>query len=126
MQNLCRQDYSELMQDILQERKLVGFPPFVRVVCFIVDAVALEMALERLQALKTLLETLAQAQPVKIVGPIPALMTRRVGRYRAQLSVLAEDFQALRRLLRRVMPEIEKQRNTQKSRLSIEVDPLDL
>ena len=125
MQNLCRQDYGELMQEIMQERKMVGFPPYVRVVCFIVDAVALDLAMDRLRQLKSGMDALPAAQAVKLVGPIPALMTRRIGRYRAQLTVLADDFQAVRRLLRGVMPLIEKSRNTPKSRLSIEVDPLD-
>jgi len=126
MQSLCHQSYTELVESILQERKMVGFPPYVRVVSFIVDALELDMALHKLTQLKGFLTDAPAAHKVKIIGPIPALMTRRIGRYRAQLSVLGDDFQSLRQLLQQVMPQVQGIRNTRKSRLTIEVDPLDL
>lgn len=126
MQNLCHQSYSELVQSILEERKMVGFPPYTRVVTFLVDAVELELALEKLNLLKQYLSDINQNSKVKVIGPIPALMTRRIGRYRAQLSILSGDIQSIRSVLQQLMPKIQSIRNTRKSRLTIEVDPLDL
>ena len=126
MQGLCQQSYSELMEPILQERKLLGFPPYARVVTFQVDALELALALQKLKQLKQFVQEVSDGLTVKVIGPIPALMTRRIGRYRAQLSVMASDFQALRQLLQRLMPRLQSLKNTQKSRLTIEVDPLDL
>ena len=63
---------------------------------------------------------------IKLVGPIPALMTRRVGRYRAQLSMMAQSFQLIRKVLQQALPQIQALRNTPQSRLNIEVDPIDL
>lgn len=126
MQGLCRQSYTELVTPMLDERKLLGFPPFVRVVTLQVDALELEPAIQRLQRLKQALMEIVDQPQIKIIGPIPALMTRRVGRYRAQLSVLAPDSQSMRSLLQQWMPQIEAVKNTPHTRLTIEVDPLDL
>ncbi|MBT3205805.1 MAG: primosomal protein N' [Gammaproteobacteria bacterium] len=126
MLNLCRQSYSELVEDILQERKMVGFPPFARVVTFQVDAIELALALQKLNEVKQYLSEIDSGSTVKVIGPIPALMTRRVGRYRAQLSILANETHSIRVVLQQLMPKIQAIRNTQKSRLTIEVDPLDL
>jgi len=126
MQNLCNHSYTELAGDLLQERKLLRFPPYARVVTLLADALALDMALHRLQNLVKPLEQCSVAAQLKIVGPIPALMTRRVGRYRAQLSVLAIDYKVIRRMLHEVMPFIIAERNSAKSRVVIEVDPQDL
>ncbi len=126
MQNLCVQSYTDLARDMLQERKLLGFPPFARVVTLLVDALQLDDALQRLQLLVKPIQASSVFASVKMVGPIPALMTRRVGRYRAQLSVMSDQIRPIRILLQELMPFIIKQKNTQKSRLVIEVDPLDL
>jgi primosomal protein N' (replication factor Y) len=126
MQNLCTQGYSQLVQPLLEERKLLGFPPYARVVTFIVDAYELTTAMKRLQQLKQDIDGLQPPTEVQVIGPIPALMARRVGRYRAQLSILAANIQPLRELLHKLMPIIIKTGNTKKSRLVVDVDPVDL
>ena len=126
MQSLCHKSYAELVQPILEERKMVGFPPYTRVVTFQVDAVELAMSMDKLNRLKQFMTELNTDSRIKVIGPIPALMTRRIGRYRAQLSILSAEFQPIRRLLHLLMPKIQGLKNTAKSRLTIEVDPLDL
>lgn len=126
MQNLCSQGYSQLVQPLLDERKMLGFPPYARVVTFIVDAHELSAALQRLQNLRHDIDGLQTGAEIQIIGPIPALMTRRIGRYRAQLSILANNIRPLRKLLHQLMPMISSTRNTAKSRLVIDVDPVDL
>jgi len=126
MQGMVSKNYSELILPILQERKVLGFPPFTRLVTFQVDALDLSMAIGRLQQIKQLLLKQDSQLNLTIAGPIPALMTRRVGRYRAQLSVFATEMKVMRELLRDVMPQVQNIRNTNKIRLTIEVDPADL
>jgi primosomal protein N' (replication factor Y) len=126
MQGLCHQSYTELAMPMLDERKLLGFPPYVRVVTLQVDALDLEPAMQRLRQLRQALLENVQQPEIKVIGPIPALMTRRVGRFRAQLSVLAPTSQDMRYLLQRWMPSIEAIKNTAQAHLTIEVDPLDL
>ncbi len=126
MQGLTREDYDELMQPILKERQLLGFPPAARAVTLQVDALSLEDALQRLNGLAGQLDAHGLPDGVRRIGPIPALMTRRIGRYRAQLSLLAPDVARLRQALKPLLPSLLRPRNRAGSRLTIEVDPLDL
>lgn len=126
MRNLCSQGYSELVRPMLEERRLLGFPPYARAVSFIVDASELDAAMNRLQQLKKDITGLSASADVKIIGPLPTLMTRRIGRYRAQLSILADHIRPVRVLMNELMPVIRAMRNTANSRLVVEVDPVDL
>ncbi len=126
MQGLTMQDYDALMQPILQERELLGFPPAARAITLQVDARTLEASLQRLQQFRQMLDEAGLPEGVRRIGPIPALMTRRIGRYRAQLSLLAPDVTRLRQALRPLMPLLLKPPNRSDSRLTIEVDPPDL
>jgi primosomal protein N' (replication factor Y) len=63
---------------------------------------------------------------VKCIGPIPALMTRRIGRYRAQLCLISPDIRKLRSVLREAMPEIQTIKSKQSVKWVVDVDALDL
>ena len=113
MQALANQSYAEIANTITQERKMLGFPPYARVVMFRADALSLEQATEKLDEIKHCLAASATQHNVKCIGPIPALMTRRIGRYRAQLCLISLDTRKLRSVLREAMPEIEVIKSTQ-------------
>jgi len=126
MQALLRQSYREIAADLLQERSSFGFPPYARVVMFRADAIELKDALEKLEQIRTQLATAKRFDALTCVGPMPALMTRRIGRYRAQLCLIALDYQALRSVLSQVMPAIEELPSTSRTSWSIDVDAYDL
>ena len=126
MQALTKQDYGKIAASITQERKMLGFPPYARVVMFRADALTLEQATEKLEEIKLCLTASTARHQVKCIGPIPALMTRRIGRYRAQLCLISSDTRQLRVLLREVMPEIEAIKSSQSVKWVIDVDAFDL
>ena len=126
MQALLRQSYREIAADLLQERSNFGFPPYARVVMFRADAIELKDALAKLEQIRTQLATARRFDALTCVGPMPALMTRRIGRYRAQLCLIALDYQALRSVLSQVMPAIEELPSTSRTSWSIDVDAYDL
>ncbi len=126
MQALTRQSYADIAANITQERKMLGFPPYARVVMFRADAMSLEQAVEKLDEIKRCLMTSVNRQEVKCIGPMPALMTRRIGRYRAQLCLISSDMRRLRRALSEAMPEIEMIKNTHLVKWVIDVDAFDL
>ena len=126
MQALANQSYGEIAATITQERKMLGFPPYARVVMFRSDALSLLQATEKLDQIKHCLMASAARQNVKCIGPIPALMTRRIGRYRAQLCLISPDIRKLRSVLREAMPEIEEIKRTQSVKWVIDVDAFDL
>ena len=105
---------------------MLGFPPYARVVMFRADAKSLEQATEKLDEVKLCLSASASRHQVKCIGPIPALMTRRIGRYRAQLCLISSDIRQLRSALREAMPEIEKVKSTLSVKWMVDVDAFDL
>ncbi len=126
MQALVRQDYREIASGLLQERRLLGFPPYARVVIFRADAFELRPALAKLEEIRAILETARRFDALSCVGPMPALMARRVGRYRAQLCLIAKDYQALRSVLQQSLPAIEQLAANARVGWSIDVDAYDL
>ena len=126
MQALINQSYGEIATVLTQERKMLGFPPYARVVMFRADAVELKLATDKLDEIKLCLSLGASRHNVKCIGPIPALMTRRIGRYRAQLCLISSETRQLRSALREAMPEIEKIKSTQSVKWVVDVDAFDL
>jgi len=126
MHALANQDYRKIADTITRERKMLGFPPYARVVMFRADALSLHQATEKLDEIKHCLAASTTHHQVKCIGPIPALMTRRIGRYRAQLCLIGPDTRKLRSVLREAMPAIESIKSTPKVKWVVDVDALDL
>ncbi len=126
MQALLRQNYREIADGLLRERRSFGFPPFARVIMFRADAVELKAALQKLEDVRALLANAKRFDALICVGPIPALMTRRIGRYRAQLCLISQDYRVLRSVLKQAMPAIEELPGSARVSWSIDVDAYDL
>ena len=126
MQAMQRLSYREIADNLLAERRLLEFPPFARVVIFRSDAQELKHALNRLETIKALLQQSPRYQQLSSIGPIPALMTRRIGRYRAQLCLLATDHRLLRSVLAEAWPAIQEIPSTPRANWTIDIDAYDL
>ena len=126
MQLIVNQNYRDIATTILQERKMIGFPPYARVIMFRADAMTLSDAMEKLIEIKQVLQTSVHLKQLNCIGPIPALMTRRIGRYRAQLCLFSEDVLKLRTALREAMPAVQMVRNTATVKWVIDVDSFDI
>ena len=126
MQSLLRRSYRQIAEELLAERKMLGFPPRARVVMFRCDALELKQALEKLETIKAILLQTSRIGEISCIGPMPALMTRRIGRYRGQLCLLSTSYQALRAVLNQAMPQIQQVPSSAKISWSIDVDAYDL
>ncbi len=126
MQALAQQSYRKIADGLLQEGRLLGFPPYARVVIFRADAIELKHALAKLEEIRTIVQTTKRFNALSCVGPMPALMTRRIGRYRAQLCLIAQDYQVLRSVLSQSMPALENLASSSRVSWSIDVDAYDL
>ena len=126
MQAIQNGHYRDIIDGILLERKALSFPPFARVVILRADAVTLNDAMQTLQKMRQAMLSLSQNTAVKCIGPMPALMTRRVGRYRAQLCFISSDFKALRQFLSQTRSVLETTASTSRVKWNIDVDPYDL
>jgi primosomal protein N' (replication factor Y) len=63
---------------------------------------------------------------LQLLGPIPAPMPKRAGRYRVQLLVQADQRPVLQRFLQKALLEIDKVSNKSRVRWSLDVDPVEM
>jgi len=64
-------------------------------------------------------------QRVMLLGPVPAPMERRAGRFRAQLLIQAQRRSDLQALLAQWVPMVEKLKTGRELRWSLDVDPVE-
>jgi len=63
---------------------------------------------------------------VRLLGPVPAAMAKRAGRYHAQLLVESRERAQLHGFLAAWLPQVEQLRSARAVRWSLDVDPLEL
>ncbi|MBO5392639.1 MAG: primosomal protein N', partial [Pseudomonas sp.] len=123
------QGYFTFAEQALSERRAAGLPPFAH------------LALLRAEAHKPgqaegfLDEACSEAERllgelnlggIELLGPVPAPMERRAGRYRAQLLLQANARALLHRLLSQWLLVLEQMPSGRQVRWSLDVDPVDL
>ncbi|HEX2549035.1 MAG TPA: primosomal protein N' [Gammaproteobacteria bacterium] len=123
LHQLFRESYDTFANTLLKERKLAGLPPYAFFALFRADAYQTEIALAFLQKIK---EISLLNKKIFLLGPIPAPMPKRAGRYRAQLLIQAATRPELQNFLKKLLPEIEKITLKKKVRWSLDVDPLEM
>ena len=69
---------------------------------------------------------MSTAQDVMVMGPVPAIMEKKGGRYRAQLLLNSEQRKPLHQLLDLHTGAISRHKLARKLRWSMDIDPMDL
>lgn len=119
---LKRQDYAAFADSLLAEREQAGFPPFVYQALLRAEAPNLDTALEDLRETVRIGHPLAR--DVTLYDPVPSAMVRLAGRERAQLLIQSPSRGGLQRFLAAWMPLLAA-RKLRRSRLALDVDPLE-
>ncbi|MBH2037329.1 MAG: primosomal protein N' [Pseudomonadales bacterium] len=126
---LTEQGYFAFAEQALSERRSTGLPPFSHLALLRAEAHKPGQAEEFLdQACSEAEHLLAELalHGVELLGPIPAPMERRAGRYRAQLLLQANARAPLHRLLAALLAALERMPSGRAVRWSLDVDPIDL
>ncbi|EPM53474.1 primosome assembly protein PriA, partial [Pseudomonas syringae pv. actinidiae ICMP 19073] len=111
------------------ERRSAGLPPFSHLALLRAEAHKPGQAEAFLdQACSDAEQLVAQMQlgGIELLGPIPAPMERRAGRYRAQLLVQSSARAPLHKLLGSWLLALEQMPSGRQVRWSLDVDPVDL
>lgn len=122
VQDLLNNGYQDFALTALAERQLSQLPPFGQMALFRAEAVNREHVVHALEQLAQLMPVVAGAQ---LLGPIPALMERKAGRYRYQLLLQCNTRKLRHQLLHHLLPAIDKLASWRKIRWSLDVDPQD-
>ena len=122
---LVQDGYSAFAESALAERRAAHLPPFSHQALLRAEAAAEEPPQRFLAAAAARLRQPA-APALTVLGPAPAPLARRAGRYRWQLLLQAEQRSELHGALDRLRDEIPALDAVRKVRWSIDVDPADL
>ncbi len=122
LQDLVHNGYAHFARHCLMERKHAGLPPYSYQVLVRAEAPQAQHGFEFLYQARQLL---MQTAGIQAIGPLPALMEKRQGRYRMQLVLQSQQRRHLQQALQRVLPELENLPLARKVRWSVDVDPQD-
>jgi primosomal protein N' (replication factor Y) len=122
--NLLSEGYDGFARAALEERQAASWPPFSRLAALRDSARTPSAALTFL----TEARALARRPPhgVRLLGPVPAAMHKRAGRYHAQLLVESRERVPLHEFLAGWLPQVEQLKSARAVRWSLDVDPIEL
>jgi primosomal protein N' (replication factor Y) (superfamily II helicase) len=122
--NLLARGYEGFAGVALAERAQAAWPPFSRLAALRDSARTGEAALAFLAQARGL----ARDPPrgIRLLGPVPAAMHKRAGRYHAQLLIESGERRPLHAFLDEWLPQIEQLKSARAVRWSLDVDPIEL
>jgi primosomal protein N' (replication factor Y) len=120
---LLAEGYEGFATAALAEREAAALPPFQRLAVLRAEAARREDGLAFLAAARR-----AAGHPagVRLLGPAPAVLERRAGRFRAQLLLESAGRGPLQALLAAWLPAVEALPEARRVRSAIDVDPLEV
>lgn len=120
---LIQRGYPAFVEAVLAERRAIGLPPFAHLALLRADAPSLDEAMAFLDQA----ERRRPAVPGVLALPAqPASMTRRGGRFRAQLMLMAPQRTALRAAIEPWVMTLATLKAARQVRWSIDVDPIEV
>jgi primosomal protein N' (replication factor Y) (superfamily II helicase) len=122
---LVREGYRHFGQAALDERKLAALPPFSCLALLRAEAPQRHRAMEFLEQARQCAVHLAD-KSVQALGPVPAPMERRAGRFRGHLLLQCEQRAPLHGLLLPWLEELETLKSARRVRWSLDVDPQEM
>jgi len=117
--------YEAFAAGALQEREQSEWPPFARIALLRAEATTALAPMKFLRAAQAAAHVEA-LRGVQLLGPAPAPMERRAGRYRAQLLLHSATHSPLQKFMSTWLPALETLPEARRVRWSIDVDALDL
>jgi primosomal protein N' (replication factor Y) len=124
LNSLITQSYHHFAQQLLSERQQSNLPPYSYMALIRADAKELPQAESFLRDMRRQLEQ--TKQPCSVLGPLPAPMTKKAGRFRAHLLLQSNHRRDLNQALQQLCELGDQHTLGKRLRWSIDVDPIDL
>jgi len=124
-QDLIKKGYPYIAEKILEERASLMMPPVGNLCVIRGEDKDQSLAMLFLTEVAAILNQQSE-KTVFVMGPVPAIMERKAGRYRAQLLLMSPTRKPLHQLLDHHLTAISTLKLARKVRWSIDIDPLDL
>lgn len=123
--SIIKQGYQFTADELLQERIEMAMPPAGSLCVIRSEEQDQNLAMQFLTEVLAIFNQSIQ-QEVIIMGPVPAIMEKKAGRYRAQLLLSTQNRRYLHQLLDQHIKAISALKLARKVRWSIDIDPVDL
>jgi len=131
LQRLNHEGYLKFSEAALKERQAAQLPPFwhmalLRVECHDNQLIAnFNLALRAIGE-PLLIQLSIKESPVRQIGPMPAPMERRAGKFRWQVIFESSKRSQLHKFIAVLSQELAKHKASRQVRWSIDVDPIDM
>jgi primosomal protein N' (replication factor Y) len=127
LEALLTKSYRDFAETALQERKMAMLPPFSFLTLFRAEANNSDHVEDFLRQVRHTLE----AHPLfdsycQVLGPTPAPLAKRAGKYRWQLLLQTQNRSTMQRLLSSAKPAIQLLPSAKKVRWTLDIEPQDL
>lgn len=122
---LLRDGYSSAAELMLNERCMTAMPPYSYLALLRAEGHKEVYPAKFLDAAAMIFKTRSDNR-IELLGPVPAPMPRRAGRYRSQLLLRASQRASLHQLIGEGLPYLESLPEARRVRWSLDVDPVDL
>lgn len=122
--DLQQNNYDNFIQRTLEERCLAALPPYSALCLLRAEANQIDAVKQFLQEAKNAALTLPTG--IELLGPVPAGMERKAGKYRWQLLVQGAQRKSLNLFLRNWMKQLSTLPAARRVRWSVDVDPISL
>lgn len=125
---LSESNYVDLAKLLLAERKIAVMPPYAQLALIKADGPQLKATIDLLKQIKSFSTQLIQQSESTInsIGPMPAPMEKRAGRYRSQLLFKATSKPIMQRFLTQLVYQIESLKVSTGVKWSLDVDPQEM
>ena len=127
LEMLIGSGYSFFAQQIMAERKITQLPPFRHMAVIRAESDRANEAEKFLRTARNIAEGINHPSPlISYLGPLPAMLEKRAGRYRFVLQIDASKRSTLQVLLDALIVELNLHKDARRVRWSIDVDPQEM
>ena len=118
---LVKDGYHSFAQSLLQERKMMGLPPYSYAALIRCEGKTLAATM---QALKDAIAILPSNHNLAVLGPIDAPMSKKNSRYHSQLLLLAKERAQLHHILKLWWQPVLALPSAKYLKLTLDIDPV--
>ena len=127
LQQLMQSGFGPVAQHLLAQRQTMDMPPCRHLAVIRAESSRAENAEQFLRQAALIARRLQRPTPqLSYLGPLPALMEKRSGRYRYLLQISASARPALQSLLGALVEELDKLPDGKRVRWAVDVDPQEM
>ncbi|MBA7648078.1 primosomal protein N' [subsurface metagenome] len=122
----CFGNYESFYNREIEYRKELSYPPFSHLINILIRSNIESQAQRVASSLASALIRAKKKEPLQILGPSPAPLTRVKGQYRWQVALKGKDIENLRRVLRPILKREKTLTRYSNVFISVDVDPVAL